>query len=631
MRKNVWKALLLATFFCFAGCQENEETQIPVTNIPEITKEAEETTNKTKLPDAPEKTDGTEGKEKTEPTKGAEGTKAPETTEAPALTEVPKPTKEAKPTETAEATATPASTAIPKPTETAKPTAIPKPTATPKPTKAPTTTGMPAPTMAPEALQTLMKNDNVLNVKQGDVVFLGRYEQDGDASNGPEDIEWYVVGREKNKALLMSKYILDCVEYDDREADVSWEDSALRKWLMLDFSTDAFTLDEWGYVEYSELENNGNSYLNVPGEGKTTDSVFVLSIDELEKYTPASAYDDFEWYWFGDRYYEWLDEGEATEYAKQNGAFVWPWENDDIYNHGNWWLRSPGKDNTTAMFYNFSGFVDLEGSAYNTDDVGVRPAIWVDLEAMADDMGISREPEDKPEEAPEAGKEKESGSQFNSENVFSFEEVTFMGISMEGLTLDRAEEALKKAGLTVKREEKISIGGEAYTSVTGGYNEWLPAYMVRQDATDDIVTAWSVENDYFTKDKEIPVGVRDVCLFDTLGKVLVSLGYEDGYRIETTLKDVIGKVSEDAWFGGEDLEEAEEEICELFSAYNTQDMVILAVVASGDYISLTFDDYSFDAKDKTKMHSYMMDFCRSEEYNGEFALESAFMSIYIVE
>ncbi len=625
MRKHVWKVLLLAAVLCFAGCQETEETKAPTTNTPEVTKEAEETTEKTDLPDEPEKSDETEGKETPEPTKEAEGTKTPEATEAPEVTEDPKPTESPK------TTVTPAPTKEVKPTEAPKETATPAPTKEVKPTEAPTTTGRPAPTMAPEAYQTVMKNDNVLNAKQGDIIYLGRYEQDGDLSNGPEDIEWYVVGREGDKALLLSKYILDCVQYNYRNAEVSWEDSTLREWLFMHFPAYAFTLDEWDYFEYPELENNGNPYLNIPGGEKTTDQIFVLSIDELEKYTPETAIDDFEWYWFGDRYYEWLDNAQATEYAIQNGVFVWPWEDSDIYKCGNWWLRSPGKDNTKAMFYSFSGFVDLEGFSCDTDDVGVRPAIWIDLEEMAADMGITKEPEVRPDEMPEEEQGKETGSDFNSEKVFSFEEITFMGESFEGLTSDKAEQLLKKAGLIVKREEKVNFKGEPYTSVTGGYNEWMDVCRVSQYATDDIVTAWSVNNDYFTEDREISVGVRDVCLFDTLGKVLVSLGYEDGYRIETELKDIIGKVSDDVWFTGEGLDKVDEEIYELFAAYNTPDMIINAMASTGDYLTITFNDYGFDAKDETKMHSYMMEFMRSEEYNGEFALESVLMSIYIVK
>ena len=50
---------------------------------------------------------------------------------------------------------------------------------------------------------------NVADAKPGDIVIFGSYEQDNDESNGTEDIEWLVLAREDNKALLISKYALD--------------------------------------------------------------------------------------------------------------------------------------------------------------------------------------------------------------------------------------------------------------------------------------------------------------------------------------------------------------------------------------------------------------------------------------
>ena len=470
MRKNVWKVLLLAAVLCFAGCGEADETKAPATTTPEITMDAEETTEKTDLPENSGETDETDGKETPEPTKEADGTSSPEPTEAPEATEVPEPTGEVKATEA------PAITETPVPTEAPKTTATPVPTATPKPT------ATSAPTMAPDSAQTVQKNDNILNVQQGDIVTFGRYEQDGDLSNGPEDIEWYVVGREGDRALVLSKYILDCMVYDAGGDEVSWEDAGLRDWLRGEFFTEAFTTDEWDYMRYTELENNGNPYLNVPGGKKTKDLIFALSIDELEKYTPESSYDDFEWYWFGNSYYEWLDNAQATEYAIQKGVQVWPWENSDIYKCGNWWLRSPGEDSAKAMFYNFSGFVDLEGFRCNTYDVGVRPAVWVDLMSMAEDFGVSEDvqenvqediQEDMPEEEPVVQPENGSGLQANPGKVFSFNDIKFFGQSFVGMDIDKAEKLLKAEGLIVKREEKTSFDGEPYSNVTGGYNEWI--------------------------------------------------------------------------------------------------------------------------------------------------------------
>ena len=45
--------------------------------------------------------------------------------------------------------------------------------------------------------------------KEPETVLFGSYEQDGDAANGKEPIEWLVLDRDGDKALLLSKYALD--------------------------------------------------------------------------------------------------------------------------------------------------------------------------------------------------------------------------------------------------------------------------------------------------------------------------------------------------------------------------------------------------------------------------------------
>ena len=67
--------------------------------------------------------------------------------------------------------------------------------------------------------------DKEKSFKDFDSVVLGSYEQDGDTTNGKEGIEWLVLKKENNKALLFSKYILDYVEYSNiLERYTVWKD-----------------------------------------------------------------------------------------------------------------------------------------------------------------------------------------------------------------------------------------------------------------------------------------------------------------------------------------------------------------------------------------------------------------------
>jgi hypothetical protein len=82
------------------------------------------------------------------------------------------------------------------------------------------------------------------DVQTGGYVTFGSYEQDNDLSNGKEDIEWLVLARENNKALLISRYSLDNQPYSEHTEEVPWENCSLRKWLNDNFLNEAFSSDE---------------------------------------------------------------------------------------------------------------------------------------------------------------------------------------------------------------------------------------------------------------------------------------------------------------------------------------------------------------------------------------------------
>ena len=48
----------------------------------------------------------------------------------------------------------------------------------------------------------------------GSIVAFGRYEQDGNEENGPEEIEWVVLDVQDGKVLLLSKYGLEVKPYN---------------------------------------------------------------------------------------------------------------------------------------------------------------------------------------------------------------------------------------------------------------------------------------------------------------------------------------------------------------------------------------------------------------------------------
>ena len=193
--------------------------------------------------------------------------------------------------------------------------------------------------------------------KAGDYVFFGEYEQDNNTANGKEDIEWLVLEVKDGKALVISKYALDCKQYNTSNMDVTWETCTLRRWLNNDFINAAFSAEEKAIIPTVTVSADKNlEYSANPGNA-TQDQVFLLSITEANKY--FSSYS--------------ARQCEPTDYAVANGA----WEIDS----GNcwWWLRSPGTHQDNAASVSGEGVIDRFGPGVGEDDNAVRPALWIDL------------------------------------------------------------------------------------------------------------------------------------------------------------------------------------------------------------------------------------------------------------
>lgn len=174
-------------------------------------------------------------------------------------------------------------------------------------------------------------------------------------------VEWLVLDKKDDKALLISKYCLDAKEYDKNEYNesVTWETSTLRQWLNSCFINEAFTDEEKALICDTYLQNPDNPEYGTDGGNDTTDKVFLLSIDETSKYLSDKI----------------VRKAEATDYAKDKGIFVSE-ENGKSW----WWMRSPGSDNLCASCMGNDGFVHGDGQMIEDRTCGVRPAMWVNIE-----------------------------------------------------------------------------------------------------------------------------------------------------------------------------------------------------------------------------------------------------------
>ena len=201
------------------------------------------------------------------------------------------------------------------------------------------------------------KSDDFL--KAGDLITMGHYEQDGDLTNGAEAIEWQVLAVEYGRALVISKYGLVSKRYNENSVNVTWETCTLRTWLNEEFYDSAFSSVEKERIRQVTLKNADNAKKGTKGGKDTTDRIFLLSIDEAERY------------FSNDEARQCL----PTAYAKNQGAWV-----NEIYGGPTfWWLRSPGKNLSYAAYVYSIGFVNDSGRSVYHNDTVVRPAFWLNL------------------------------------------------------------------------------------------------------------------------------------------------------------------------------------------------------------------------------------------------------------
>ena len=168
---------------------------------------------------------------------------------------------------------------------------------------------------------------------------------------------------EGDKALVISRYGLDCKVFHAGGYKATWDTCTLREWLNSDFFNYAFSVDEQTKIQDTTVSADKNPEFDTNPGQSTTDKVFLLSISEARHYFPSK------------------EKGQcvATEYAIANGTKT---SRDKKYTEDGspvcmWLLRTPGKGKSRVARTWVDGSINVEGVSLDADNGAVRPAMWI--------------------------------------------------------------------------------------------------------------------------------------------------------------------------------------------------------------------------------------------------------------
>lgn len=186
------------------------------------------------------------------------------------------------------------------------------------------------------------------SLNYGDVLTLGEY-------NGLP-IEWSVLDIKDGKALIITTNAIDRgFAYNEVEEDITWELCSLRIWLNNSFYNSSFSDNERERIITTIISADDNQWFGTSAGNITTDNVFLLSINEVNRYFSTN-------------------ESRSCDYQNQD---CW------------WWLRSPGAGQNKAAIVSYDGLINEGGNivSFGTDGPwtslgGVRPAMWISLEEL---------------------------------------------------------------------------------------------------------------------------------------------------------------------------------------------------------------------------------------------------------
>ena len=187
-------------------------------------------------------------------------------------------------------------------------------------------------------------------------------------------LEWRVLDVQAGKVLIISKTSACNSKFNENDGFFSagmWDNSDIRLYLNDNF-LNMITNQNPDLIIETKVINDKNRWYGTSGIKDTIDKIFLLSIEEAEKYFGNS--DDYR----KNRVKSDIDE----KTGKENSRYI---SNDhdsgrklekDHFSYMGWWLRSPGESKYKSAYVNKDGHIIVSGE-YITNHKNIRPAMWI--------------------------------------------------------------------------------------------------------------------------------------------------------------------------------------------------------------------------------------------------------------
>ena len=189
--------------------------------------------------------------------------------------------------------------------------------------------------------------------------------------------KWRVLDVQSDKVLLITEDVIEKRRYHAQGTGITWKTCDLRKYLNGEF-LQKFTEEERRKITETPICNTDNLWYGTKGGNDTVDKIFLLSLEEVDRYFGDSGdyknkrrkkYDNGKWVADSNGWYL-SNANDSDRGAKDaKGEACW------------WWLRSPGNPNTSAVRVGDGGSVTVTGGSVRTLSGGVRPAFWLNLKS----------------------------------------------------------------------------------------------------------------------------------------------------------------------------------------------------------------------------------------------------------